>query len=195
MNDIIILFPGSFKPIHCGHINMINRYLEQPNVKSLKLMIGPGIRDGITQEISYQIARILLGNNLKIDIEKVIYPSPVLTAFKFIETAEASTYALASSSKNNDYERVERFAKQHQFGGKYHDKVPKGVEFIVLPIDVLPLTYKGRKDEKNGMNISSTILRQDIINNNFTNFKTNYSGISEDKILVTWYILKKCVRK
>jgi hypothetical protein len=195
MNDkITVLYPGSFKCVHLGHLSLINRYLSQSNVKNLKLLIGPGVRDGITQEISFNIAKILLEDNNKVIIEKVEYPSPVLTAFKFIETADPSTYALASSTKEDDYERVERFCKQHQIGGKYFDKVPEGVELTVLPVDVCPIKYIGRSDDKNGLNISSSVLRHDVINNDIENFKTNYIGINIDKILEIWNILKTCVK-
>jgi len=194
-DKITVLYPGSFKPLHIAHKTLIDRYLNQPNVKNLKLMIGPGVRDGVTQEIAFKIANILLEDNPRILIENVTYSSPVLTAFKFIETADPSIYALASSTKEDDYERVERFCKQHQEGGKYYDKVPEGVELTVLPVDVCPLKYKGRTDEKNGLNISASILRQDVMNDDIINFKTNYIGINNDKILEIWNILKQCIKK
>jgi hypothetical protein len=192
-DDIIVLFPGSFKPLTSGHIHLINRYLAQPDVKCVKLLIGPGVRNGVTQEVSSRIATMLLGDNDRISIERVTYPSPVLTAFKYVETADPSTYALASSDKDDDYERVDRFCKQHQEGGKYHDKVPDGVGFTVLPIDVCPMVYVGRTDDKNGRYISASVLRQDVLDDDITNFKTNYIGMDENKVLKIWYILKECV--
>src|ERR1035437_7684194 len=154
MDNVIVLYPGSYKPVHSGHISLIFRHLNQPDVRCLKLLIGPGNRDGITQEIAFDIVDLLLKDDSRILIEKVSYPSPVLTAFKYIETADPSTYALASANKDNDYERVERFCRQHKEGGKYHDNVPEGVNFTVIPIDVCPITYVGRSDEKNGTEIS-----------------------------------------
>ena len=35
--NITILFPGGFKPVHGGHINLIQKYSEHPDVKEVKI--------------------------------------------------------------------------------------------------------------------------------------------------------------
>ena len=58
-DGITVLLPGGFKPMHIGHIDLVRRYAEHPDVKEVKVLIGPGIRNGINQEVSLEIAKKL----------------------------------------------------------------------------------------------------------------------------------------
>jgi len=183
---IIILFPGSFKPAHAGHIDIIRRYINHPDVKEVKVLIGTGTRNSITQKESKKIATLLLKDLDNVSIENSLYPSPILTAYKYIETAKPGIYAMAGSKKGEDYSRIERFVKEHQPSGKYFNTKPTNVNIIELFIDVNPLLYKGRTDEYEGETISASILRQDILNDDYNNFRTNYPGYDEKIIRKIW---------
>jgi len=177
---VTILMPGSFKPLHLGHLNLIDRYTKNPMVKELILIIGAGERDGIDQDTAYKVAKILTSNNSKVKVEKTDpnntkLRSPITVAYEFLKTAAPGTYALAASNKGDDYKRVTDFVKQHQEGGKYYDTLPKdiltkdastakpAVKVIELNVDVDPAIYYGRTDAYNYMPISATILRNDLI--------------------------------
>ncbi|MCK9447112.1 hypothetical protein M0Q50_09700 [bacterium] len=188
--EVTILFPGGFKPMHIGHIELIKRYIEHPNVKEIKVLIGPGIRNGITQNISLQIAEELLSLYNNISIEVVNWPTPVTSCYKFIETAKPGTYAMAASEKEDDYKKVLKFFTN--FSDKKYAK-PNGVNIILLPINVTPLIYKNRTDDKNNQSISSTILRNDVLNNDYNNFKSNYPGYDNNIILNIWNIIKNVI--
>jgi cytidyltransferase-like protein len=117
---IIILYPGSFKPLHYGHIQLIRRYAEHSDVKEVKVLIGPGVRNGITQKESIEVANLLLQDFDNVSVEAVKYPSPILTAYKYMETAEPGTYAMAGVKKGNDYDRVLKFVKDYAPDGNYN---------------------------------------------------------------------------
>jgi len=189
-NDVVVLYPGSFKPIHSGHLFLIKKYTSLPEVKEVKVFIGPGIRNNINQSISITIAKLFLKNNPKVSVEASKYPSPVLTAYKFVETAPPGNYTLASSSKEKEnLERIQKFIEQHQPGGKYYDKLGIGVNIIPLSVDISPKIYEGRKDEHDGKPISASILRKDIMNDDEENFITNYPNEDPNIVWDVWNML------
>ena len=186
---VTVLYPGSFKPMHKGHVELIERYVDNPEVKEIIVFIGPGVRNGITQEEAYEIANMLIGGLYKVSIEAVKYPSPVLTAYKYMKNALPGIYTMAAAKKgedDEDYKRVIKFEKDFQPDGKYYSTLPKGVTVINLPENVEPIYYKGRTDEYDGEPISASILRQDILNDDYNNFKTNYPELDEEIIQKIW---------
>lgn len=175
-DGITVLLPGGFKPMHIGHVDLVRRYAEHPDVKEVKVLIGPGVRNGITQKESLEVANLLLQDFDNVSVEAVKYPSPILTAYKYMETAEPGTYAMAGVQKGNDYARVLKFVKDYEPGGKYEHTLPEGVNVVELGVNTEPIMYKGRTDENEGLPISASTLRRDIINDDFNNFLTNYPG-------------------
>lgn len=185
---VTILLPGGFKPPHGGHLELAKRYASDPTVKEVQILIGPKERDGFTRDHSIAVWKLLLANNPKIKVFKVQEDNPLLASYKYIETAKPGTYALAASSKGEDYERVKKFVAGHAKGGKYNRK---GVEVIELGLDTKPLLYKDRSDSLNNKGISASTLRADIKANNFINFKSNYPGVSDDVLKRVYQILTK----
>jgi len=187
--NITVLYPGSYKPMHAAHVSLIKRYASHPNVKEVKVLIGPGVRNGITQKEAFQIVEELLSSLNNVTIEAVKYPSPILTIYKFMETADPGIYAMAAVRKgkdDEDYKRVLKFVKDFSPVGKYFHTLPKGVSVIELPVNTKPVLYKGRTDEYEGTPVSASILRQDILNDDYNNFRTNYAGYDEDIIKYIW---------
>lgn len=185
-DGVVVLYPGGFKPLTGGHLSLIRRYASLPEVKEVKLLVGPGIRNGIDQQTAITIANKFLENDPKITVEASKYPSPVLTAYKFVEEAEPGNYTLASSSKGEDWKRTKGFIDGHAPDGKYHDKLAPGVSVIALPLDVSPEIYSSRSDELNGEPISASILRADRMNGDRNNFGANYPEESPDAIDFVW---------
>jgi len=194
----IVLFPGGFKPPHGGHYELALRYSEQPNVNQVIVLIGPEPREGITRDQSIAIWRELTKGNNKILIQKTEVNSPLAAAYKYIETAKPGSYALAASSKGDDYKRVQQFVAGHQPGSKY---AREGVSVVELPLDTKPLNYQNRsqKAEKytpgkseNGKGISASVLRVDLKNNDKEAFATNYPNVSDKNTIDKIFgILKK----
>jgi len=184
--DIIVLLPGSYKPMHAAHVNLINRYANQPDVKEVKVLIGPGVRNGVTQKEAIEVAKLLLHKLHNVSIEATIYPSPILTAYKYMETAKPGIYAMGGVKKGKDYDRVEKFVRDFSPNGRYVNTKLKNAEVVELLVDTKPLLYKDRTDEYDGMPISASILRQDILNDDYNNFRTNYPGYAENIIKKIW---------
>lgn len=197
-NNVTILIPGGFKPAHEGHIDLIRRYANSNNVKNVKVIIGPGIRNGITQEEAQKIAKMLLKGYKNVEVELSSYPSPVLTAYKYIETASPGTYAMGAAEKDTGsvgYDKVLNFVKGYNEGGKYFHLKPKGVNIVEFPIDIKPIVYKGRTDEFEGTPISGSVLRKDILNKDYQNFRTNYPYHDEKIIKKIWDMCENVVKE
>mgnify|MGYP000874313939 CR=1 FL=1 len=183
---VVVLLPGGFKPPHAGQLDLVTRYTTRKDVSEVRILIGPKTRDQISRSQSMAVWRILVGNNPKVHLQAVTQDNPLLAAYQFIETAEPGTYALAASNKGDDYTRVQNFVQQHQPGAKYARQAIKVVE---LSVDVNPLVYKGRQDDKDGQPISGSTLRDDAKQHNLSNFKTNYPGIGDTQIKQIYKIL------
>jgi hypothetical protein len=207
--SLIVLYPGSFKPMTGGHLGLIKKYTDNSRVSQFKLLIGPGVRDGIDQNLAFEVATILLKDNPKVIIEKVDpnLKSPITTAYEYVFHATPGIYALAASNKGDDYTRVLDFVKSLSEGGKYFSKLPENVSVEELAVDINPLFYKGRTDEKEGTPISASILRKDLrklleceqgecpeYEKNLSNFVANYPGVNRDKVNAVLDILKKHMR-
>ncbi|HRT03677.1 MAG TPA: hypothetical protein P5513_07040, partial [Candidatus Diapherotrites archaeon] len=189
---VIILYPGGFRPIHGGHISLIRRYSDLPEVKKIVVLVGPKNRDGIDQDKAVKIAERLTSDIDKVIVEKVYWPSPILTAYKIIGDASPGYYALAASAKGEDYKRVKDFVFKHSKGNKF-SREDEGVYVIEFPINTDPLVFMGRNDNHEGEPISASVLRNDIINNDFNNFKTGYPNSSIDDIKYIWNELRDSV--
>lgn len=201
-DGVIVLLPGGFKPPHGGHLDLALKYNALPQVSEVRILIGPKGRDGITREQSVAIWKLLLGGKPTIKVESVAEDNPLLAAYKYVENAKPGTYALAASSKGEDYVRVQKFVQGHQPGQKYHRP---GVNVVELPLNTKPLLYQARplKGQKaapgkseNGKGISASVLRLDLANNDFESFKSNYPNVKSDSVLKSIYdILKKNLKE
>jgi len=190
-SGVTVLYPGGFKPMTGGHLELIQKYAEQPDVKEVRVLIGPGVRDGITQAKAFVIADRLVGNMPKVRIEAVKWPSPVLTAYKIVEEAPSGTYALAASSKEiENAERIQKFVDQHAPGGKFYKE---GVNVVELPVDISPTEFYGRDDEYEGTPISASVLRDDIVNDDLDNFTAGYPNVNPEDIDFIWSELAETI--
>jgi len=187
-SGITVLLPGGFKPPHGGHLELAKRYATQPNVSKVEILIGPKEREGIIRDQSIQVWKALLSGTVNIEVKSVKEDNPLLAAYKYIETANPGTYALAASSKGEDYVRVKKFVQGHAKGAKYNRAY---VDVVELPLDTQPLIYKGRTDGLNGKGISASTLRKDLVNKDFINFKTNYPGTLDSTLKSVYSILTR----
>ena len=190
-DGITILLPGGFKPLTGGHISMIEKYANHPDVKEVKVIVGPKERNGISQDLGVQIAKQLTSHLPNVTVEKSKYPSPILTAYKAIENLTPGKYALGASSKGDDYKRVVDFTSQHQPGGKYSEGVPPGVEVVELIMDVDPGMFQSGPHQ--GEPISASTLRKDILNNDFEGFVSGYPQLDPGQVKPVWDMLQDIV--
>lgn len=111
-NADIALVPGSFKPPHKGHYQMVSIYsgmadnvvvlISAPSSKSeRKTKLG----QVITPEMSKKIFELYTNNlpNVTVDISPM--PSPVGAAYQALETLGGKRVILGASKKDNDWKR------------------------------------------------------------------------------------------
>jgi hypothetical protein len=188
MNKITVLFPGGFKPLTGAHLALAQRYAESPQVGRVILLIGPNSRDGITREQSIEIFN-LLNDNPDIIIQPTQHNSPIVAAYEYLFDLPSDAkgrYAMAASTKGDDYVRAKAFIpnidKYATIGDKKGRKIPIGIDATELSIDVDPETYA------NGAPISATVVRQSIVNRDYETFRASYPQFKDAVVKNAWQI-------
>ena len=112
---VVVLIPGSFKPPHRGHYEMVEQYSNMyPQGQIHVLISAPSAKserrtkDGklITPAAAKQIFEIYTQplNNVTVSISE--HPSPVTSAYESLKTLDPGTTAvLGASKKDNDWKR------------------------------------------------------------------------------------------
>ena len=123
-NYITAFFGGGFKPPTKGHFEVVKQSLQQnPDIDKLYIVVGSGIRDGISQDESYSIWNIYkkyLGD--KVEIVKAD-SSPLKYVKDYIKTnIEHKSIILIGTREGND-EDAEDFRKRKIFFEKYGNHV------------------------------------------------------------------------
>ena len=185
MGNITALYCGAFKPLTGAHIRLIDKYLQNENIKKLVLFISPGKRDFIDADDALIIAKRILQNKpVEIIVDTKSY-SPILAVYRWIENPERTpgNYTLISSTKDNDNIRVNEFVKNYTLD-KFKKNLPPKVNVIDFNIGDEPF-----KDNE-GTIISASNVRTYIKENKYNEFKNCYLGLSEDNIEFIWNYLK-----
>jgi len=189
MNKITVLFPGGFKPLTGAHLALAQRYATHPDVDRVILLIGPKERDGITREKTIEIFN-LINRNPKIEIQPTAFNSPIMAAYEYLFALpenETGRYAMAASTKGDDYVRTKDFVpnvdKYKMVGDKSGRKIPAGVDATELNLDVDPITYKS------GEPISASTIRAAIANRDYETFRASYPAQNDAEVKNIWQIL------
>ena len=114
-NRVVVLVPGSFKPPHRGHYEMVKQYSEaHPQGQVHVLISAPSpkserrTKDGklITPSAAKQIFELYAQPLTNVTISVSEYPSPVTAAYESLKTLEqGTTVILGASKKDNDWKR------------------------------------------------------------------------------------------
>ena len=189
MNKITVLFPGGFKPLTGAHLALAQRYAEDPQVDQVILLIGPTERDGITRQKTIEMFN-LLNSNSKIKIRPTEFNSPITAAYEYLFALPQDAtgrYAMAASTKGDDYVRAKAFVpnidKYRTIGDKKGRTIPAGIDAIELNIDVEPLTYA------TGQPISASTVRLNLMKNDYNAFRKSYPNNDEAYVKNAWQIL------
>lgn len=196
-NKITVLLPGGFKPPHMGHVGLANQFAVREDVEKVLVLVGPTERDGVTRQQSVTIWN-MLPLNPKVKVLSVSDDNPMNAAFNYVFALPQNStdvVALGASAKSSeDAKRSKLFAMAIE---RYKTKptkngltAPSGVRAIEMTDDA-PSNYVGRDDGMNGKSISASILRNDLANNDFKNFSTNYTGVNPNTIKRIYSILTK----
>jgi len=108
----IALVPGSFKPPHKGHYQMVSIYsgmakdvvvlISAPGAKSQRATKTGQI---ITPEMSKKIFELYVTNLPNVSVEISSMPSPVGAAYDALESLGGKRVILGASKKDNDWKR------------------------------------------------------------------------------------------
>jgi hypothetical protein len=189
MKNITVLFPGGFKPITGAHLELANRYAAHPEVDRVIMLCGPKSRGNITRDKTIQLFN-LLNKNPNIEIRPTDFNSPITAAYEFLFELPEDTsgrYAMAASTKGDDYVRTKSFVPNVDAykitGDKQGRMIAKGVDAIELNLNVDPLAYE------NGDPISASTVRQAIANDDYKTFLASYPKQQDAVISNAWEIL------
>lgn len=189
MDKITVLFPGGFKPLTGAHLALAQRYAESPQVGQVILLIGPQSRDGITREQSIELFN-LLNDNPDIRIQPTEFNSPIMAAYEYLFALSSDAkgrYAMAASTKGDDYVRAKAFVpnvdKYATIGDKKGRKIPMGIDATEISIDVDPETYS------NGMPISATSVRKAIADQDYETFRASYPQFKDALVKNAWQVV------
>lgn len=116
------IFAGSFKPPHRGHLFLIEKLLENPEIDKIYIIISQKPRDGITAEQSFSIWTTYLSHlqhssknadKSKIRVLISSLPSPITMAYHLAsrQLKYGDTLVLVRSSKNAENTRFQPFEK------------------------------------------------------------------------------------
>ena len=108
----IALVPGSFKPPHKGHYQMVSIYsgmaddvvvlISAPSAKSQRVTKTGQV---ITPEVSKKIFELYVSNLPNVTVEISSMPSPVGAAYQALESLGGKRVILGASKKDNDWKR------------------------------------------------------------------------------------------
>lgn len=183
MQKCYVLFPGKFKPVHYGHISLMYQYLNSKEYDvDLTIIISRAGKEGLTPETSKWFLDKIFQGNKRVKTIIASDPSPIKTVYDMIGQKEYGdgVYAMGTSSKGTDIKRAADISAKFGKEGKFYTP---GVEVILFPTDPTPTIYSGRSDMYADAPISSTIVRLDIRNNDYDNFRTAYQPLLEDGVL------------
>jgi hypothetical protein len=189
MNKITVLFPGGFKPLTGAHLALAQRYAQDPQVGRVIMLIGPKERDGITRDKTIKIFN-LLNTDSKIIIQPTEFNSPITAAYEYLfalPNDAMGRYAMAASTKGDDYVRAKAFVpnvdKYKLVGDKNGRKIPMNIDATELNLDVDPILYKS------GEPISASTIRAAIANQDYATFRASYPNQTDAEVKNVWQIL------
>ena len=171
---INIMVPGGFKPVHAGHIELIESYLkgDPEHDTNVYVIISNKDREGLSAKTSYDFLNKVFCKFR--NFHCIISPdkSPVYTVYNMTATKffGDGLYAMGSSTKGDDVERQLEYNKRFSKDGSYYTP---GVKVIMLIPEGMPM-YHTRDDDFNNTPISSTIMRQDLIRDDYNAFLSAY---------------------
>ena len=93
MNKITVLFPGGFKPLTGAHLELANRYAQDPQVDRVILLIGPKEREGITRDKTMEnMAKIALINEMLTSPDPSVRLEGARAASEFLKKEKRSIF-------------------------------------------------------------------------------------------------------
>lgn len=190
MKNVIFLFPGSFCPYTDGHYSILERfedeYIKKANNNFFKVIIykSSKSRENLSPDYTLSLIENIYSNDDRVDVNESHSGNPIKDCYDKVlsDTSGKNVYIFVSSSKdddNRDSDFKDYFAKKN-LSDRVYD----------FDINIKPVIYKDRNDKFNGKIISSSVARNDIRDNDFKKFITNYRIILKKQPSISDKVLK-----
>ena len=186
------MVPGGFKPVHAGHIELIESYLkgDPEHDTNVYVIISNKDREGLSAQTSYDFLNKIFGKFHNFHCMISPDKSPVYTVYNMTATKffGDGLYAMGSSTKEDDVARQLEYNKRFSKNGSYYTP---GVKVLMLIPDGMPF-YQTRDDDFNHTPISSTIMRMDLIRDDYNSFLSAYevpnlTGYVDEPMIQEYY--------
>ena len=189
---INIMVPGGFKPVHAGHIELIESYLkgDPEHDTNVYVIISNKEREGLSAKTSYDFLNKVFCKFR--NFHCIISPdkSPVYTVYNMTATKffGDGLYAMGSSTKEDDVARQFEYNKRFSKDGSYYTP---GVKVLMLIPEGMAM-YHTSDDDFNNTPISSTIMRQELIRDDYNAFLSAYevpylTGYVDEPMIQEYY--------
>ena len=125
VEQITALFGGGFKPPTGGHLDVVLKGLQQaPEVNNLKILVGQGKRDGITQDQSIKIWKLYRDINLiPVNTEIIAVKSPFEYYKNYLrENPDNKVYVFIGTREGSEDDQLD-LKQRSNFTKKYSDNV------------------------------------------------------------------------
>jgi hypothetical protein len=174
-SKVVAIYGGGFKPPTKGHFAVVKKTLEDfPEIDELKIFVGSGVRDGITQNESIQIWNIyksLLPN--KIDVEPSV--APVKSVLNYAKDHPDEKVYWILGAREGDEDDLKDIENRTVSIGKYPN------------IEVKVITTVG--------GVSGTKTRQAIRDNNKEQFFYMIPDVSNEEKEQIWDMTSSVVKE
>ena len=124
VEQITALFGGGFKPPTKGHLDVVLNGLKQnPEINNLKIIVGGGVRDSITQDQSARIWELYRDIGF-IPVETEIIKANPFNYYKeyLRSNPDSKTYVFIGSREGSEGDQFD-FKQRSEFVKKYNDNV------------------------------------------------------------------------
>ena len=181
-----ILVPGSFKPVHGGHMAMIGKLLSDPD-NDVHVIFSSKPREDFVVTPSMDFMKDVFGGYRNFHMSCTQGESPVKAAYNMTATKELGdgVYAMAAADKDDDITRTIDYVSNFSENGRYFTP---GVKVVSIDPIKTPI-YRDRDDEFNYTPISSRVVRNDVRNGDYDNFAKAY--VIDGKPIVDEVSLKR----
>mgnify|MGYP003634031022 FL=1 len=158
----IALVPGSFKPPHKGHYEMVKQYSQMAD-NVVVLISAPSAKSErktktgqvITPEISKKLFELYVSNLPNVDVDISPLPSPVGAAYNALESLSGKRVILGSSLKDDDWKRwsgVQKWATGKSLNVDIIDPKTSAVSVVDKP-DGTPYSASNIRDNFDNLDV------------------------------------------
>lgn len=126
--EVTALFGGGFKPPTAGHLEVIQKAIQQyPEIDNIVIFVGGKVRDGITQEQSYKIWEDYYKNLIDRPVRVLKSKSPIGDIYRYSKDNPNDTLYWLLGAREDKKEDIEDIASRTISIEKYPNLIHKTI--------------------------------------------------------------------